>query len=175
MARLEDPADRDIREALEGEVDTAVVVSRSDVLSLRLALIIAHVRPGLPMLVTTSRAPSPRSSRGTVENARVLSMADIVAPAFAGPCIDPELLSLAGPASNVSGVEAGHDGPQRKPLESTRRNLGRRLWTGLESLAQPFDASAQILVIGLVGFVAVLLVETAVTSLARGMTLVDAF
>jgi hypothetical protein len=175
VARLEDPADRDIREALEGEVDTAVVVSRSDVLSLRLALIIAHVRPGLPMLVTTSRAPSPRSSRGTVENARVLSMADIVAPAFAGPCIDPELLSLAGPASNVSGVEAGHDGPQRKPLESTRRNLGRRLWTGLESLAQPFDASAQILVIGLVGFVAVLLVETAVTSLARGMTLVDAF
>jgi TrkA-N domain len=175
LAHLEDPGDRDIREALEDEVDTAVVVSRSDVVSLRLALVIGHLRPGLPMLVTIFGRGIATELESTVENARVLSMADIVAPAFAGPCLDPELLSLAGPVSAIHGVEASDGSPGTKALEPTRRGLLRRLWTGLESVAQPFDASARILVVGLVGFVAVLVVETAVTSLARGLPLVEAF
>lgn len=45
----------------------------------------------------------------------------------------------------------------------------------LESIVRPFDASGRILLIGLVGFLSVLLVETAVTALARGVPLVDAF
>jgi hypothetical protein len=127
------------------------------------------------MLVTIFGRGIATELESTMENARVLSMADNVAPAFAGPCLDPELLSLAGPISAVCGVEASGDSPRATAREPTRRGILRRLWTGLESVAQPFDASARILVVGLVGFVAVLLIETAVTSLARGLPLVEAF
>ena len=56
IRRLSEPSDRDIGEALENEVDTVVVISRSDVVSLRIALVVAHLRPGIPLLVTDLRA-----------------------------------------------------------------------------------------------------------------------
>ncbi|MBA3421595.1 MAG: NAD-binding protein [Thermoleophilaceae bacterium] len=177
VVRLEDPSDPDIRAALEEDVDGAVIVSRSDVVSLRLALVVAHVRPGLPLLVTTFGRDVAAQLESTVENVRVLSMADLVVPAFAGPCLDSELLSLAGPVSDIAAVEApaSEDRPRRTRLHPPGPSRTRRVLGRLESIARPFDASARILQIGSVGFISVLLVETAVTALARGVPLVDAF
>lgn len=98
VVHLTDPTDPGIRSALEEDVDGAVVISRSDVVSLRLALVVAHVRPGLPLLVTTFGRDVAAQLESTVENVRVLSMADLVVPAFAGPCLDSELLRWPVPS-----------------------------------------------------------------------------
>src|SRR3954453_4887444 len=95
LRRLQEPSDREIRKALDEEdVDRVVVVSRYDVVSLRLALVVANVKPGVPMLVTIFDRDVAAQIETTVENVSVLSLADIVAPALAGPCLDPRLISV---------------------------------------------------------------------------------
>jgi voltage-gated potassium channel Kch len=171
VVHLVDPRDPDIRAALEEDVDGAVIISRSDVVSLRQALVVAHVRPGLPLLVNTFGRDVAAQLESTVENVRVLSMGDLVVPAFAGPCLDAELLSLASSSPDFAAFDAGgsEDRPRRTRLEPPGPGPLRRLLRRLESIARPFDASARILLIGLIGFLAVLLLETAVTALALGV------
>ena len=47
---LRDPHDRAIRRALDGEIDAVVVISNDDNVSLRLALVVENVRPGVPLV-----------------------------------------------------------------------------------------------------------------------------
>jgi Trk K+ transport system NAD-binding subunit len=175
VRRLAEPNDREIREALDDRVDRVVVISRFDHLSLRRALVVAHVRPGISGLVTIFDRDVAAHLQETVENVRVLSMADIVAPAFAGPCLDPELLSLILGPSGPGGVGAIDGRPQPVPRRWATPSRWRRAVGKLETIARPFDASARILVYGLLGFLAVLVAETLVTMLAEGYSFVDAF
>jgi voltage-gated potassium channel Kch len=112
--------------------------------------------------------------RETVKGARALSMADIVAPAFAGPVLDPDLLSIVRGESGVDGVHAIDGKPQHVPRSWPVPGRGRRILANLEALAHPFDSSARILVLGLAGFLTMLALETAVTMLAAGVSLTDA-
>ncbi|MBD0283124.1 MAG: NAD-binding protein [Thermoleophilaceae bacterium] len=174
VRRLDEPSDPEIREALDDQVDRVVVISRFDDVSLRRALVVAHVRPGISTLVTIFDRDVAAQLQDAVENVSVLSMADIVAPSFAGPCLDPELISLTRGPSGADGIGALDGKPHRVAPSWFRPGRARRLLAGLESLIQPFDASARILVAGLIGFLAVLVVETLVTVLASDESLVDA-
>jgi len=174
VRRLNDPSDPEIREALDERVSRVVVVSRFDHVSLRLALVVKHLRPGIPALVTIFDRDVAAHLQDAVEDVRVLSMGDLVAPAFAGPCIDPELLALTRGPSGVEGITAIDGKPRFVPLRWPGRNRARRALATLEALARPFDASSRILVAGLVGLVTLLALETAVTMLAEGLSLVDA-
>jgi hypothetical protein len=174
VRRLDEPNDREIREALDERVDRVVVISRFDHVSLRRALVVAHVRPGIPELVTIFDRDVAAHLQETVENVRVLSMADIVAPAFVGPCLDPRLMSLIRGPSGTAGVGPVDGQPQPLPPEWSTPGRAQRLKVNIEALAQPFDASARILVYGLLGFLAVMVTETLVTMLAEGLSLVDA-
>jgi hypothetical protein len=172
---LEEPTDREIRDALDDAVDRVVVISRSDHVSLRRALVVAHVRPEIPALVTIFDRDVAKHLQDTVENVRVLSMADIVAPTFAGPCLDPELVSLVPGPSGTESVGPVDGRPQHVPPRWSTPGRARRVIASLEALARPFDSSARILVYGVFGFLAVLVVETLVTMLVEGLSLVDAF
>ena len=175
LRRLQEPSDREIRKALDEEdVDRVVVVSRYDVVSLRLALVVAHVKPGVPMLVTIFDRDVAAQIEATVENVSVLSLADIVAPALAGPCVDPRLISLTRTGSATEGIVADDDEPQRVAPFWHTHSLPRRVLLALEGLVRPFDASARILVAGLFGVLGVLVVDTIVTMAASGASLVDA-
>lgn len=174
VRRLEDPDDRDIRNALDEWVDRVVVVSRFDHVALRRALVVAYVRPGLATLVTIFDRHVAAELEETVANVRVLSMAEIVAPALAGPCLDPQLMSLVRGPSTIEGVGAPDGEPRRLSRTWTTPGPFRRAAENVEALLRPFDASARILVYGLAGFLAVLLGEILVTSLAKGLPLVDA-
>ena len=110
-----------------------------------------------------------------VGNVRVLSMADLVAPAFAGPCVDPELLSLTRGPSGVEGIKAIDGEPRLVTAEWPTPGWARRVLASLDALVRPFDASSRILVAGLVGFLAVVVLETVVTMLEAGTSLVEAF
>jgi hypothetical protein len=174
VRRLHEPNDREIREALDDSVDRFVVISRYDHVSLRRALVVAHVRPGMPGLVTIFDRDVATHLQETVENVRVLSMADIVAPAFAGPCLDPNLMALVADTDGAAGIGPVDGRPETVARRWSTPSLTSRLVANLEALARPFDASARILVYGLLGFLFVLVLETAVTMLAAGLSLVDA-
>ena len=176
VKRSEEPTDREIRDALDDRIDRVVVISRLDHVALRRALVVAHVRPGLATLVTIFDRHVAAELQDTMANVRVLSMAQIVAPALAGPCLDPGLVSLLrGPTDpDAHGVGVGEEGPRRMPRTWSTPGPGQRIAANLEALLRPFDASARILVYGLAGFLAVLAVETVVTVLAKGVPVVDA-
>lgn len=172
---LRDPHDRAIRKALQEEVDGVVVISRDDHVSLRIALVVEGVRPGMGMIVTVfDRDVSAQLERG-VENVRVMSMADIVVPTFAGPCFDDRLLSVVRTSTGFEGVQADDGGPSLVPIEPHLPHPVRRLLATLGSLLRPFEVSARILMAGLLGFHVILLLDTAVLAMALDVGLVEAF
>ena len=175
VQRLHEPADAEIREALEEEVDSVVVISRSDVLSLRLALTVAHVAPGTRLLVTIFGRDVAEHLRDIVENLHVLSMADIMAPAYAGPCLNPSLLSLTRTPHGVAGIRAENGTPQLLADAWPTPGRASRIRARAGALLKPFDPSARILVGGLAGFAAVFVAEVLVTMAVGGQSLVDAF
>jgi hypothetical protein len=174
VRRLDEPNDPEIREALDDQVDRVLVISRFDHVSLRRALVVAHVRPGISLLVTIFDRDVAAHLEDTVENVRVLSMADPVASAFAGPCLDPSLMSLMFGPSGPAGVRPVDGEPRPVPPSWSTPGRAERVKANLEALVRPFESSARILVYGLFGFLAVLVIETLATA-AEGYSLVDAF
>jgi Trk K+ transport system NAD-binding subunit len=175
VRRLDEPSDREIREGLDERIDRVVVISRFDHVSLRQALVVAHVRPGISLFVTVFDRDVAAHLQGTVPNVRVLSMADIVGPAFAGPCLDPELSSLVRRSTGVAGVGAPDGEPRHLDASWSAPRLGRRMLARLGGLVRPFDASARILVYGLLGLAVILVMDTLVTILEAKLSFVDAF
>jgi len=169
VIHLRAPNDRDIRRALTPDVDAVVVISRDDRVSLRLALVVEGVRPGVRLIVTIYNRDLAAQVRRAVRNVRVLSMADIVAPALAGPCLGEGLLAVSrspAPGRPARAVRAGPDGPVLAPLPPGGGRLGDRLRANVASLLHPYELSAKTLLAGLLGFVAILLADALVVGLA---------
>jgi len=172
--RLGEPGDREIADALDGQVDRVVVVSRFDHVSLRQALVVAHLRPDVPSLVTIFDRDVAAHLEETVDNVHVLSLADIVAPAFAAPCLDPKLLSVVEVPAGGAGIGVVDGEPRRVPRSWPVPGPMRRLLARLAAPLRPFDSSAKILMAGLAGVLTVFVVETLLTMLAEGLSLTDA-
>jgi len=75
VENLRDPTDPAIRTALGHEVDTVVVISRDDHVSLRSALVVEGVKPGVPLVVTVYDRDVATKLESAVRNVRVVSMA----------------------------------------------------------------------------------------------------
>ena len=169
VIHLRAPNDRDIRRALTPDIDAVVVISRDDRVSLRLALVVEGVRPGVRLIVTIYNRDLAAQLRRAVRNVRVTSMADIVAPALAGPCLGEDLIAVSRapqPGGRPRGVRAGEDGPVLAPLEPRGGRLGDRMRANIGSLLHPFELSAKTMLAGLLGFVAILLTDAIVVGLA---------
>ncbi|MDQ6749747.1 MAG: NAD-binding protein [Actinomycetota bacterium] len=174
VTHLRSPVDREIRRALSEPVDAVVIISRDDHVSLRIALVVEGVMPGVRLIVTVyDRDVAAQLSRAA-QNSRVMSMPDLVAPTLAGPCLDDSLLSVARTPEGFSGVRAGDDGPKLVPLEPPRPSLGERVLANLGSLLRPFELSARLLMAGLLGLALILVVDTAMTAIALEEPLVEA-
>ena len=104
------PNDREIRRALSEEIDSVVVISEDDHVSLRLALVVEGIRPGVPLIVTVYDRDVASQLERAVRNVRVMSMAEIVTPSLAGPCLEDGLLSVTRMPDGFAGVESGEDG-----------------------------------------------------------------
>lgn len=175
VTHLRDPNDRAIRKALESEFDGVVVISKDDHLSLRIALVVENVRPGIPLVVTVFGRIVASQLRRAVRNVRVMSMAEIAVPSLAGPCFHERLLSVTRRDGGFAGVQPGDDGPELVAIEPHVPARRQRLATNIGSLLHPFEASMRILLGGLLGFLAILLVETIVLAIALDERLVEAF
>lgn len=168
VIHLHSPTDRDIRRALTPDIDAVVVISRDDRISLRLALVVEGVRPGVRLIVTIYNRDLAAQVRRAVRNVRVTSMAEIVAPALAGPCLGDDLVAVSRPSEPGGpplGVRAGDDGPVLAPLAPGGGRIGDRVRANVASLLHPYELSAKTLLAGLLGFVVILLTEAIVVGL----------
>ena len=173
LVRLAEPDEREVREALErGDLDRVTVVSRDDAVALRMALMVRYQDEAVPLLVTLFDETAAAHLRAADEHIEITSMAEIVAPSLAGPCIAEDLVA----------VREGRDGPvavrtdgQRVTEEPfTAPEAGSRARTTLEALARPYDRSAALLVYGALGLLAVLAAETIGAMLVLDQGVVDA-
>jgi len=174
VIHLRSPNDREIRRTLTDDVDAVVVISRDDRVALRLALVVEGVRPGVRLIVTIYNRDLGTQVRRAVGNVRVMSMADIVAPALAGPCLGEHLIAVSRSDAGPRGVRASAHGPQLAPLESTGSRLVGRMLANVASLLHPFETSAKTLLIGLLGFVVVLLTDAVVVGVTLHETPIEA-
>lgn len=143
---LRDPNDKAIQRALETPVERVAVVARDDIVALRLALVVEHFRPGVELVVTVFDRTIAGALQRSVPRCRVVSLADIVAPSLAEPCI-------AAAA------------PKRVSLDL----LGQ-----LGGILNPTYAGARILIIGLFGLLGVFLLDAILLVAVLKLPLVDA-
>ena len=158
VTNLRDPTDPAIRTALGRRVDVAVVISRVDHVSLRSALIVEGVRPGIPLVVTVYDREVASKLQEAVRNVRVVSMADIVAPTIAAACIADDLLSLhrTGDGFRPSGRAPTARGSGRSTCP---RRAPSRDCVATRLVPAPAGAQREDPRRGLIGFHAILLLD----------------
>jgi len=174
VTRLTQPSDADLRSALTEAVHSVIVITRDDGIALRIALVVENIRPGVPLIVTVHSRIVAGQLRRAVRNIRVTSMAEIVAPTLAAPCLEDGLLTVTRRGDGFFGVRADDGHPRLVDIETPGTWRGRLL-ANLGSLVRPFEPAARILTIGLLGFLFILVVETVAVALVLGLSPIDAF
>jgi len=171
--RLKDPNDRQMRTAIEGGgIDSVAVVSRNDAVALRFALMVRYVSKDVPLLVTIFDQTISEQLATQVSNCRITSMADIVAPSLAGPCIDEGLTAVRTSGDEAVGLCETDGGIEETSLRAPKR---RRAAALSRALFTPYDKSSGLLLYGATGLFALLVIETVLATLVLDEPLVDAF
>src|SRR5688572_14457367 len=129
--RLKAPGEREMRHALDVDgIDRVVVVSRDDAVALRMALMVRSMDEALPLLVTIFDPTMAGQVKDAIEHCEVTSMADIVAPALAGPCLGDDL-----DAVRESDPPVGLRGDEEVPIHVPER---RRLAALARAVLTPY-------------------------------------
>ena len=96
VSRLAEPDEDDVRGALDDEeIESVAIVARADAVVLRMALMVRAVRDDVPLLLTIFDSTMAETMERELPNTRVTSLADIVAPSLAGPCIDERFTAVS--------------------------------------------------------------------------------
>src|ERR687893_300502 len=94
VARLEDPEAHELRDALAHGADAVAVVSRDDAWPLRAALLVRHLDDQVPIVATIFDPTTGRELEQVTSNITITSLADVVAPSLAGPCLRDDLAAV---------------------------------------------------------------------------------
>ena len=173
VVRLPHPTDREVAAAFDrGDVARAVIVSRDDAFALRMALMVRDISDDTEILVTIFDPATAAELESRLEPCTVTSMADIVAPTLAGPCIDESLGAVSMDGDTPIGVRTDGDEVHEEPIELPRVRRGEAL---IRALLTPYDKSAALMFFGAIGLVVVLAVETAGGVIVLGQNVIDAF
>ena len=170
--RLKTPEEREVVHALDGDgIDRVVVVSRDDAVALRTALMIRNVDGDVPMMVTIFDPTMAARVDAELEHCEVTSMADIVAPSLAGPCLADDLIAVREDRDPPVGVRETPDGVDEVPIEVPKRKRAAAL---ARNLLMPYDKSAALLLWGALGLVVILVLETIACMAVLGQGVIDA-
>ena len=170
--RLEDPKVGELRAALEKRADAVAVVSRDDAWPLRAALLVRHLDADVPIVATIFDPATGRKLEEEIGNCTITSLADIVAPSLAGPCLGDDLCAVLDSEEPPAGLRCDGDKVEVAPLPELRARRARALAT---AILKPFDRSAALVFFGAVGLVLILIAETIAAALVLDQPLVDAF
>ncbi|HEX4034863.1 MAG TPA: NAD-binding protein [Solirubrobacteraceae bacterium] len=174
VIHLPEPADGEIRAALDARVDAVMVIARDDRVSLRLALVVEHLCPGVRLIVTIYNRDLGAELRRAVPNVRVMSMADIVAPSLAAACLGDDMISAGRSADGMVAIRQGPGGPVAAPLAIHPARSRERLLANIGSLVHPYELSAKTLLAGLMGFALILVLDSLVIGLELHESFVNA-
>ena len=174
VAHLEDPDENEIRRAVGGEsVDSVVVVGREDAYVLRMALIVRSASEELPLLLTIFDQTMAEQVAADLPNTHVTSLADIVAPSLAGPCIDGRATAVSFEDKTPSPLLVENDRElSEEPVPQLKAHRTEAL---ARALFTPYDKSAGLLLYGAIGLVSVFLIETITAMPVLDNSFVDAF
>lgn len=171
VERLLEPDEEEVRKALEGTVDSVAVVARADAFVLRMALIVRSISEEVPLLLTIFDRTMGEQVSSSVPNTRVTSLADIVAPSLAGPCID-ERAAAAGVEDDRPVLLIDADGELSEEAMPKRR--AHRIEALARALFTPYDRSAGLLLYGAIGLIAIFLLEVVTAVIVIDNSVVDA-
>ena len=147
VSRIEQAGDDALREGIEAKPDVVCVATRDDAFPLRIALLVRHLDEDVPLVVTIFDPGIAAQISETVPNCHVTSVADIVAPSLAGPCISPDLLGVLRDDGRTVGLDERLEEVELPPRQAHRlRSLGAAVF-------RPYDRSAALLFYGFAGLV----------------------
>jgi hypothetical protein len=153
------PGDAELAAALREDVVGAAVLIRDDVAALRYALALAHLDRTLPLTVTIFDRTIAGQLRTFLPQASVISPAALAVPSLAGPCSRQGLLASYRDGEELVEVRSeGQDVTEHrvaKPSPSWRSRILRALRLD----HRHHEAGTRLLLIGLLGLGAVLLVD----------------
>jgi voltage-gated potassium channel Kch len=172
VERLEDPTHEDLRRALDAGADAVMVVSRDDAWPLRAALLVRHLDPDVPIVATIFDPETGRELEEVIGNCTITSLADIVAPTLAGPCLGDDLAAVLDEDDHPVGLRCSEGAVEVASLPEVRARRARAL---ASAIVKPFDRSAALVFFGAVGLLGVLVFETVAAALVLDQNLVDSF
>ena len=152
--------------------DSVVVVAREDAVVLRMALIVRSVSEELPLLLTIFDQTMAEQVAAEVANTHVTSLADIVAPSLAGPCIDGRATAVSVEGETPALVIENDGELFEEPVPQLKAH---RLEALARALFTPYDKSAGLLLYGAIGLVVVFAIETITAIFVLDNSFVDAF
>ena len=172
VSLLREPNEDDVREALDaGDVHAVAVVAGEDPIVLRMALMVRAVSDDVPLLLTIFDPTMAGEMAHVWPNTHVTSLADIVAPSLAGPCIDERFTAVNLDGDRPVGLVEDGDDVHEEPIPSHRP---RRLEAFLRALFTPYDTSAGLLLFGAIGLVAAFLLEAVTAVFVLDQKIIDA-
>jgi voltage-gated potassium channel Kch len=171
VTRLADPSHDELRDALEEGVDAVLVVANDDAWPLRVALLVRHLDRDVPIVATIFDPQTGRELESLIGNCTITSLADIVAPTLAGPCLSDTLCAVVDGDRPV-GLRCSDGAVEEAELPEVQVRRVRALVT---AVAQPFDRSAALVFFGAIGLLVVLVSETIAAAVVLEQSVVDAF
>ena len=149
-----------------------LVVSRDDAWPLRAALLVRHLDDDVPIVAAIFDPATGAELEDVIGNATVTSLADIVPPSLAGPCLGDELAAVLDDGDRPVGLRCDDGAVEIASLPEVR---ARRVRALLSAVVKPFDRSASLVWLGAIGLLAVLIFETVAAAIVLDQDLVDAF
>jgi len=172
VERLQDPTHEELRDALDEGADAVTVVSRDDAWPLRVALLARHIDPDVPIVATIFDPQTARELEEVIGRCTITSLADIVAPTLAGPCLGDDLAAVIDEGDRPVGLRCSEGDVEVASLPEVRARRARAL---VSAILKPFDRSAALVFFGAVGLLTVLVFETVAAALVLDQNLVDSF
>lgn len=172
VIRLHQPDEDDVRETLQRDaVDAVAVVALDDAVVLRMALMVRTVDKHVPLLLTIFDPNMAEQVAGMVPRTQLTSLADIVAPSLAGPCVDERFAALSIEDNRPVGLVEVDGALVREPIPRFRP---RRVEGFARAVFTPYDKSAGMLLFGALGLIAIFLLEIVTAVFTLDQSVIDA-
>lgn len=159
--RLTQPDDAELRKHLVPDIDTVAVVSREDIVALRYALLVEHLRPGIRLIVTIFDRTVAGEVARAVPNCTVLAMTDAIVPSLLAACLHPDLATVLTIESQP--LAAYRDGRVERLTRVPKTCSGRRPRRGHRAAARirSLNTSARALILSFTALLMALGIESA--------------
>ncbi|MGW0735712.1 NAD-binding protein [Streptomyces sp. NPDC002851] len=159
VRHLAQPTDADLRQALDREVAGVAILLDEDAESLRYALAVEHLRPGITLVVTVFDRTVAEQLVRVVPNCQVTSPAEVAAPVLLAACLQPDLLALHPTSSGHVGARWQDDTVRLETYRPSRSVKYQARLGKIRGQLRPHDGSSRIMLFGLAGLFAVLVAD----------------